>query len=54
MEVKHFRNPVLEIFKILNHLNPEYMKEIFYKTIILTHRPFNTKINQNNTTKYGI
>ena len=53
MEVKLLRNLALEIFKTLNHLNPEYMKEIFYKTTNLTHRPFNIKFNQNNTTKYG-
>ena len=53
MEVKRFRNLALEIFKTLNHLSPEYMKEIFYKTTNLTHRPFNIKVNQNNTTKYG-
>ena len=53
MEVKRLRNLALEIFKTLNHLNPEYMKEIFYKTTNLTHRPFNIKVNQNNTTKYG-
>ena len=29
------------------------MKEIFYKTTNLTHRPINIKVNQNNTTKYG-
>ena len=29
------------------------MKEIFYKTADLTHRPFNIKVNQINTTKYG-
>ena len=28
-------------------------KEIFSKTTNLTHRPFNMKVNQNNTTKYG-
>ena len=53
MEVKRLRNLALEIFKTLNHLNPEYMKEIFYKTTNLTHRPFNIKVNQNNTTKCG-
>ena len=53
MEVKLLRNLALEIFKTLNHLNPEYMKETFYKTTNLTHRPFNIKVNQNNTTKYG-
>ena len=53
MEVKHLRNLALEIFKTLNHLNPKYVKEIFYETTNLTHRPFNIKVNQNNTTKYG-
>ena len=53
MKVKHLRTLALEIFKTLNNLNPEYMKEIFYKTTNLTHRPFNIKVNQNNTTKYG-
>ena len=53
MEVKRLRKLALEIFKTLNNLNPEYMKEIFYKTTNLTHRPFNIKINQNNTTRYG-
>ena len=53
IKVKRLRNLALEIFKTLNHLNPEYMKQIFYKTKNLTHRPYNTKVNQNNTTKYG-
>ena len=46
MEVKCLRNLALEIFKTLNHLNPEYMKENFYKTADLTHRPYNVKVNQ--------
>ena len=53
MEVKRLGKLALEIFKTLNNLNPEYMKEIFYKTTNLTHIPFNIKVNQNNTTKYG-
>ena len=48
MEVKRLRNLALEIFKILNHLNSEYMKETFYKTANLTHRRFDIKVNQNN------
>ena len=52
MKVKRLRNLTLEIFKILNHLNPEYIKEICHKTTNLTHRPFNKKVDQNNTTKY--
>ena len=38
MEVKHHRKIALEILKTLNHLNPEKMKEIFFKTTNLTHR----------------
>ena len=53
MEVKRLRNLTLEIFKTLNHLNPEYMQEIFFKTTNLTHRPFNIKDYQNNTIKCG-
>ena len=53
MEEKRLRNLSLEISKTLNLLNLEYMKEIFHKTTNLTHRPFNIKANQNNTTKYG-
>ena len=53
MKVKRVRKLALEIFKTLNNLNPEYMKEMFYETTNLTHRPFNIKVNQNNTTKYG-
>ena len=53
MKVKRVRKLALEIFKTLNNLNPECMKEIFYETTNLTHRPFNIKVNQNNTTKYG-
>ena len=53
IEVKRLRKFALEIFKTLNNLNPEYMKEIFYKTTNLTCRPFNIKVNQNNTIKYG-
>ena len=53
MEVKRLGKLALEILKTLNNLNPEYMKEIFYKTTNPTHRPFNIKVNENNTAKYG-
>ena len=53
MEAKRLKNLAMEILKTLNHLNPEYMKEIFYKNTNLTHRPFNITVNENNTTKYG-
>ena len=53
MEVTHLRNLALRIFKVLNHVNPEYMKEILHKDTNLTHRLPNIKFNQNNTDKYG-
>ena len=34
-------------------MNPEYMKEIFYKTAFTTRRPLNLEVNENHTTKYG-
>ena len=52
MEIKRLRCLALKIFKIVNNLNPYYMKEIFSKTKNLTHRPLDIKFNQNNTTKY--
>ena len=34
-------------------MNPEYMKEIFRKTVFSTHRPLNLEVKENHTTKYG-
>ena len=31
MEVKRLRTLALEVYKTVNNLNPEYMKEIFHK-----------------------
>ena len=53
MEVKRPRTLALEIFKTINNMNPEHMKEIFHKTAFTTHRPLNLKVNENHTTKYG-
>jgi len=53
MEVKRFRVLALEIFKTLNNLNPQFMKEIFEKTKWLTHKPANIKVQSYNTVKYG-
>ena len=54
MTIKRLRCLALEIFKTLNNVNPNYMKEIFPKSTNLTHRPLDTKISQSNTTKFGI
>ena len=41
------------LFKTLNNMNPEYMKEIFHKTAFTTHRTPNLEVNENHTTKSG-
>ena len=61
MEVKRLRTLALEVFKTINNMNPEHMKEIFHKTAhslinltaFSTHRPLNLEVNENHTTKYG-
>ena len=54
MEVKRLRTTLaLEVFKILNNMNPEYMKEIFHKTPFMTHRPLNLEVHKNHATKHG-
>ena len=53
MEVKRLSTLALEVFKTLNDMNPEYMKEIFHKTAFWTHRPVNVEVNEYHTTKYG-
>ena len=54
MVVKPLRNLAFEVYKTINNLNPEYMKEIFPKSTLLRCRPFYVQVNQNNTTKYPI
>ena len=41
MEVKRLRTLAPEVFKTLNNMNPECMKEIFHKTAFSTHRSLN-------------
>ena len=53
MEVKRLRILALDVFKTINNMNPEYMKEIFHKTALTKRRPLNLGVNENHTTKYG-
>ena len=50
-EVNRLRTISLEVFKTVNNMNPEYMKEIFHKTAFSTHIPLNLEVNENHTTK---
>ena len=52
-EVKRLRTLAMEVFKTLNNMNSEYMKEIFHKTAFTTYRHLNLEVNKNHTTKYG-
>ena len=53
MKVKRLRTLALKVFKTLNNMNPEYIKEISNKTAFTTHRPLNLEVSENHTTKYG-
>ena len=53
MEVKRLRILALDVFKTINNMNPEYMKEIFHKTALTKRRPLNLGVTENHTTKYG-
>ena len=53
MEVKRPRILGLEVFKTLNNMNPEYMKEILHKTAFPTQRPLNLEVTESHKTKYG-
>ena len=53
MEVRRLRTLALEVFKAINNMKPEYMKEILHKTAFTTHRPINLEFNENHTIKYG-
>ena len=53
MEVKRLRTLALKVFKALNNMDPEYMKEIFHKAAVSTQRPLDLEVKKNHTTKYG-
>ena len=53
MEIKPLRTLPTEIFKTLNDINPNYMKEIFYLSSHETHKKYDLFVHSLNTTKYG-
>ena len=53
MEFKRLRTLATEIFKTLNDINPNYMKEIFYLSSHETHKKYDLFVHSLNTTKYG-
>ena len=53
MKIKCLRTLATEIFEILNDINPNYMKEIFYLSPHETHKKYDLFVHCHNTTKYG-
>ena len=48
VEVKRLRSLALEIFKTLNNMNIECMKEMIHKTVFSSHRPLNLEVNKDH------
>ena len=53
MEIKRIQTVALEIFKTLNNLNPNFMKDIFYFSPYNTHKKYDIFVNSRNTSSYG-
>ena len=54
MEIKHLRTLAMEIFKTLNDINLNYMKEIFYLSpSLMKHKKYDLFVHCLNRTKYG-
>ena len=53
MEIKRLRILANEIFKTLNDINLNYMKEIFYLFPHETDKKYNLFVHSRNKTKYG-
>ena len=53
METKRIRTIALEIFKTLNDLNPNFMKDIFNFSPHFTHKKHNIFVHPHNTVTYG-
>ena len=53
MEIRRLRTLALEIFKTLNNLNPDFMKDIFYYSPYNTHRKYDIFVYSRNTSSFG-
>ena len=52
METKRLRTLATKIFKAINDINPNYMKEIFYLSPHETHKKHDLFVHSRNTAKY--
>ena len=53
MEIKRMRTLAIEIFKTINNLNPNFMKDIFKSKINPRVRPFDITVSSHNTATFG-
>ena len=53
MKIKSLRTLATEIFKTLNDIKPNYMKEVFYLSPHEIHKKYDLLVHSHNTTKYG-
>ena len=53
MEIKRLRVLAIRIFKTVNNLNPNYMKDIFTPKLHPKVRPTDILVKQHNTITYG-
>ena len=53
MKTKRLRILIIEIFKTLNKLNPEFMNDIFHHCLNIRHKKYNLHVHSRNTTKFG-
>ena len=52
METQPLRPVAYEVFKFLNDLNPNFLKEIFWLSLNLTHRKGNFYVHYPSTEKF--
>ena len=53
MEIKRLRTLALELFKTVNNLNPDFMKDIFYLFPDQTHKKYDIFVHSRNTASFG-
>ena len=53
MELKRLRTLALEVFKTVNNLNPDFMKDIFYLSPYQTHKKYDIFVHSRNTASFG-
>ena len=53
MEVKRLRILAIEIYKTLNNLNPDFMRELFHYSPYATYKKHNLQVHHRRTVKFG-